>query len=202
MTDPLTALLVEARTLGFLGPGPVDDHLRHADAFAQVSSVCTASFGVDLGSGGGIPGLVLACTFPASRWVLLDAHHRRTAFLRRAVSALELADRVHVLTARAENVGHEENHRSRYDLVVSRAFGPPPVVAECAAPLLAVGGHLVVSEPPEETARWPPDQLKALGLLGDGLYPGPPRLASMTQVVLCPRRFPRRVGVPSKRPLW
>lgn len=202
MSDPLAALLHEARSLGFLGPRPVDDHLRHAAAFARVPSVRAASFGVDLGSGGGIPGLVLACAFPASRWILLDANHRRTAFLRRAVSALELGDRVGVLTGRAENVAHDENHRSRYDLVVSRAFGPPAVVAECAAPFLTVEGHLVVSEPPEETARWSLDDLGTLGLAWDELYPGPPRLACMVQVEPCPRRFPRRVGVPSKRPLW
>jgi 16S rRNA (guanine527-N7)-methyltransferase len=100
--------------------------------------------------------------------------------------------------------------------VVSRSFGPPPVVAECAAPLLRVGGHLVVSEPPAREdgtdgsgpTRWPPEDLAALGL-----EPDPPPLESdprataagfarFIQARPCPDRYPRRAGVPVRRPLF
>ncbi len=198
----LEEVLAEARARGFLGPGPVADHLHHARAFAAAAAAARSSSGVDLGSGGGVPGLVLACELSEIRWMLLDAQRARTTFLAEAVSRLQLSDRVTVVTARAEEVGRDERHRGRYDLVVSRAFGRPAVVAECGAPLLTVGGHLVVSEPPEAVDRWPAAGLTAVGLRWETLNAGPPRLAVMVQDRPCPDRFPRRVGVPTKRPLW
>jgi hypothetical protein len=80
------------------------------------------------------------------------------------------------------------------DAVVARSFGPPGVVAECAAAFLRVGGQLVVSEPPEGTVpteRWPQDGLALLGLQRDQLGPGA-RYASCTQITTCPERYPRR----------
>lgn len=198
----LEAVLEEARRRGFLGPGPVEGHLRHAQAYARVRGVAEARSAVDLGSGGGVPGLVLASELVDTRWVFLDAHRGRTSFLGDAVVELGLSARVTVLTGRAEAVGRDQAHRGRYDLVVSRAFGPPAVVAECAAPLLRVGGRLVVSEPPDHAERWPAAGLGLVGLGWDALDPGPPRLASMVQLNDCPDRFPRRVGIPAKRPLW
>ena len=158
---------------------------------------------LDLGSGGGLPGLVLAVHWPASRWSLLDAGQRRTAFLATAVDALDLAARVDVLTARAEAVGRDRTHRGAYDLVVARSFGAPAVTAECAAPLLQVGGLLVVSEPPEPApARWPVDALHELGMAPRAVVEGPPRLQVLEQQTACSDRYPRRTGVPGKRPLW
>lgn len=198
----LIPMLERARRLGFLGPGPIEDHLTHARAYARHASVARAALGLDLGSGGGIPGLVLACVVPASRWVLLDAHRARTAFLAEAVQRVGLAGRVEVVTARAEALGHDRAHRGRYDVVVARAFGRPAVVAECAAPLLRVGGGLVVSEPPEGGDRWSSSGMARLGLELDRVDTGPPRMALMVQCSPCPDRYPRRVGVPGKRPLW
>ena len=198
----LEGVLAEARRRGFLGPGPIQDHVQHARAYADIAAVSGSSLGVDLGSGGGVPGLVLACELPGTRWVLLDAHRGRTSFLTDAVASLGLRARVTVVTGRAEAVGRDETHRGRYDVVVARGFGPPAVVVECGAPLLRVGGHLVVSEPPDESGRWPATGLATVGLDYEAVHPGPPRLASMVQQRLCPERFPRRVGVPGKRPLW
>lgn len=198
----LERMLAEARRRGFLGPGPIRDHLEHARAYAAVAAVSRSSLAIDLGSGGGVPGLVLACELPETRWVLLDAHHGRTSFLADAVASLGLTTRVTVVTARAEVVGRDESHRGCYEAVVSRGFGRPAVVAECGAPLLRVSGHLVVSEPPETTDRWPATGLASVGLRFEALHPGPPRLTSMVQERTCPDRFPRRVGVPAKRPLW
>jgi 16S rRNA (guanine527-N7)-methyltransferase len=77
------------------------------------------------------------------------------------------------------------------------------VTAECAAPLLRPGGVLLVSEPPGGRAeRWDRAALGELGLDGAELRPGPPALALLTQLAPCPDRYPRKAGLPAKRPLW
>lgn len=195
-------MLSEARRLGFLGPSPVEVHVRHSLAYQECPLVAQAGLGLDLGSGGGVPGLLLACDHAMPRWVLLDAHQARTTFLREAVTVLGLTERVSVVNGRAEEVGRDARHRGAYDVVVARSFGPPAVTAECGAPLLRVGGGLVVSEPPEGGARWPDDGLAQLGLDPASVSSGPPRLVSMVQRHPCPDRYPRRVGIPGKRPLW
>jgi 16S rRNA (guanine527-N7)-methyltransferase len=194
---------------------------------------------LDLGSGGGLPGLVLARHWPDSRVVLLDASEQRTAFLAEAVDRLAWRERVRVLRGRAELLAHEDEWRNAFDLVVARSFGPPAVVAECAAGFLAVGGVLIVSEPPatpESAGRWDhADELATLGLVyqpfaasPDGVADGRadggadgdaekdsaafsadaalPRSAGSFAVLTCssacPDRYPRRVGIPAKRPLF
>ncbi len=158
---------------------------------------------VDLGSGAGVPGLVLAVLWPASTWVLLDANARRTAFLGCAITSLGLTDRVDVLTDRAEQIGQDPTWRAQADLVVVRSFGPPAVVAECVAPLMRTGGTVVVAEPPGGApGRWPAHGLELLGLAEDGRTTDPVALQRLRQVAPCPPRYPRRVGIPQKRPLF
>jgi 16S rRNA (guanine527-N7)-methyltransferase len=196
-------VLALARTSGFLGPGPVEDHVRHALGFAEVAGSRPALC-VDLGSGGGVPGLVLAGLWPEVRLVLVDSSARRTAFLEGAVRQLGAQDRVEVVRAAAEEVGRDPGLRGRADLVVARSFAAPPVTAECAAPLLRVDGVLVVSEPPEQNSeRWPTFQLGTLGL-------GAPEFKAvasgsfvrMRLEQTTPDVYPRRAGVPAKRPLF
>jgi 16S rRNA (guanine527-N7)-methyltransferase len=143
---------------------------------------------------------VLAERWPDARWVFLDSNARRTAFLETAVGELGLTDRVRVVTDRAERAARVEEFRGAFDLVVSRSFGPPAVTAECACGFLAVGGRLVVSEPPDDAGeRWPDGPLGDLGLADRGRM-GAVRL--LEQLTLSSARFPRRTGVPAKRPLW
>ena len=208
MNDQLRDLLRESRQRGFLGPGPVEGHLDHARAFAVVRPDAPA-LALDLGAGGGLPGLVLAATvWPDTRWRFLDGNLRRTAFLTEAVEALGLVDRVEVRCDRAEAVGREPGWRGSVDLVVARSFGAPAVTAECAAPFLRSGGELLVSEPPDAdpAARWPSSGLAELGLGPARLevVPGrtPTHLVRMVQEQPCSDRYPRRVGMPSKRPLF
>jgi 16S rRNA (guanine527-N7)-methyltransferase len=196
-------VLGEARELGFLGPGPVDAHRDHAAAFVAALAARPPGLGIDLGSGGGVPGLVLATALPAWRWQLVETGARRAAFLDRAVARLGLEDRVEVVSGRAEDLGRTPGARSRADAVTARSFGLPPVTAECAAPLLRPGGVLVVSEPPGGPGdRWDAEGLAALGLAVAEHRAGPPAVALLVQATPCPARFPRKAGIPAKRPLW
>lgn len=198
-------LLGRARELGFLGPGPTGPHRAHAEAFLAGIGDGPVERCVDLGSGGGVPGLVLAMHLPASAWTLLDTMQRRTGFLREAVDALGLADRVQVVTARAEVAGRDPGLRGHADLVVARSFGPPAVTAECGAPFLRHGGSLVVSEPPAlglGGKRWPKEGVAELGLEPAVLIAGPPSFVRLRLAHPVDERYPRRTGVPDKRPLW
>jgi len=139
---------------------------------------------------------------PDVRWVLLDGSATRCRFLAEMLDPLGLTPRVEVVESRAEEAGRRADLRGSFDLVVARSFAAPAVTAECAAPLLGVGGRLVVAEPPEPADRWPATGLDRLGMeVGE-------RTADLTayqvllQVRLCPDRYPRRTGVPTKRPLF
>ena len=200
-SPPLLEVLERARRLGVLGPGPVLDHVSHAEGFiAALEDLAEGSLVIDLGSGGGVPGLVIAEARPDLRVVLLDSLERRVALLAEAIVALNWEGRVVAELARAEDTGRSPQWRAQVDAVTARSFGPPATVAECAAPLLRINGVLVVSEPPEETDRWPADGLAPLGLLDEGSpVPGMRRLR---QVSFCPDIYPRRVGMPAKRPLF
>jgi 16S rRNA (guanine527-N7)-methyltransferase len=132
--------------------------------------------------------------------VLLDANARRGAFLEQVAGEVGVGDRVVVLVDRAERAARLERCRSAFDLVTARSFGPPAVTAECATGFLRVGGKLLVSEPPEDGGRrWVPEGLAELGLSDRGRSGS---IRVLEQVSLTPERFPRRVGVPAKRPLW
>jgi 16S rRNA (guanine527-N7)-methyltransferase len=215
-------VLERSRSLGFLGPGSVRVQVEHALGFAA-GPVGTGGASprrvLDLGSGGGAPGLVLAQVWPRAELVLLDAAVRRTAFLESAVGDLGLATRVRVLRSRAEEAGRDQTLRGYFDVVVARGFGPPAVTAECGAPFLQVGGRLLVSDPPAEgdgvpardpggdgpraaRDRWPAAGLDLMGLAVEAAWAAPFNYRSLVLVRSCPERFPRRVGIPAKRPLF
>lgn len=158
---------------------------------------------VDLGSGGGVPGLVVALARTDTTWLLLESQQRRARFLEAAIERLGLAARAVVYGDRAEHAGRAADQRGRYDAAVARSFGPPAVTAEAAAPLLRVGGLLVVSEPPEPAGRWPASKLSLLGLEPQRSYEtAAGHYQVLRQVGPCPERFPRRAGISAKRPLF
>jgi 16S rRNA (guanine527-N7)-methyltransferase len=197
----LERVLADARDLGFLGAPPLDAQIAHARGFAAALTQAPRSF-LDLGSGGGLPGLVVAGEWPTSTGVLLDANHRRAEFLEDACRRLHLGPRVRVVCERAEVAGRDPLLREQFDAVTARAFGRPPVVAECGSPFLRVGGRLVVSEPPHETARWDADALSLLGMELEVVSRLEARYVVMRRIAPVDDRWPRRTGVPTKRPLW
>lgn len=198
----LHRLLDTSRALGFLGDAATDQQIAHARGLA--AGIGEAERVLDLGSGGGLPGLVVAVDRPGATIVLLDGMSRRTAFLQHAAEAVNQAGcGVEVVTARAEEAGRDPALRGCFDVVVARSFGPPAVVAECGAPFLREGGRLMVSEPPGgRPGRWPADGLGSLGLRLVTVDVEPVARAVLVADATCPDRYPRRVGVPSRRPLF
>jgi 16S rRNA (guanine527-N7)-methyltransferase len=98
---------------------------------------------VDLGSGGGYPGLPLAIALPARRALLVESIGKKARFLEAAVAALGLTDRVAVAGVRAESLAAEQRHRGSWQAVVSRAVADLTELSELALPLLRAGGLLV-----------------------------------------------------------
>jgi 16S rRNA (guanine527-N7)-methyltransferase len=210
----LNDVLLDARRAGFLGPGPIEPHLEHAAGFVDLARRQPAPSGtgaahiLDLGSGGGLPGLVVAIHWPAATLVLLDANERRAEFLQRAVRRCGLGERVAVVHQRAEVCGRDPDYRGMFDGVVVRSFGAPAVVAECAAPFLRRGGWLIVSEPPGASgeeghqARWPAEGVAQVGLERGEFVRAGFGYQVLYQREVCPETFPRRNGVPAKQPLF
>lgn len=205
--DQLRETLEQARTAGFLGPGPVEAHIRHAEGFA---SAVLAVLGrepekfADLGTGGGVPGLVLGLQWRRTRGILVESGQRRCAWLRDAVHQLDLENQIDVLEERAETVGRPGEWREQYQAVTARSFAGPAVTAEIAAGLAEVGGVLVVSEPPvPDDLRWPMAGLRDLGFdAAERMAFAGAHFVAVRKSAAAPERFPRRVGLPSKRPLW
>lgn len=201
--ERLVAVLRHGQQQGFLGPGDLLAHVEHARAHHAAARPVPGQRWCDLGSGGGVPGLVMALEQPSIEFVLLDRSQRRVDFLETAVQDLELADRVTVALGDAAELAHLSQHRHAYDGVVSRAFGPPAAVAECSAGLLRAGGRLVVSEPPGcGDTRWPPDALAQLGMRFVQRTAGAPTFAELECLTAADPAYPRSWKQIRKRPLF
>jgi len=210
MTDaspPLHRVLRRARELRFLGPAPLDEQIANGAVFAEAILALHGPTALiaDLGSGGGVPSLVVADRCPDATVVLLERGRRRVDFLRWAVAELGWQDRIRVHLAEAEDAAREPGLAGSFDVVTARSFGPAAVTAECACRLLRPGGHLVVSEPPGTTDRWPVDALAPLGLVPQPeLARGAARLAVIhrDENLDVDEAYPRRAGVCRRRPLF
>jgi len=165
LTESQTSLLEQAwgpaRASGALGGASIDDLCAHTAGY--VSAVC-ARFGpdvqdlalkvVDVGTGAGVPGVLLALTLPGCEFVLMDAQERRCDLARHAVAQLGLTGRVVVEHCRADEVGQLSSHRGRFDVAVARLLGPPAESVELLAPLVADGGLVVLSAGVESLGDW------------------------------------------------
>ena len=157
----------------------------------------------DLGSGAGIPGLVLAASRPDSRFTLVESARRKCAFIRDTADAMGL-ENVSVLHARAEEA------RGEFDAVCARALAALPVLCEYAAPLLVEGGTAIFWKGAVAAAEEGDGRAAAsvLGLSPPEVVPVTPFPGSerrtlwvFKKVAETPSRFPRRPGMASKRPL-
>jgi 16S rRNA (guanine527-N7)-methyltransferase len=164
--EPSSALvdaLLDAQRLGFLGSRSIPEVIEHARGFVRalrarengrlVESV------LDLGSGGGVPGLIIAHDLPAVRLTLLDRREKRTDALERLVRRLGWQDRITVTCTDVTTFVPDDP----FDAVVARGFGPPEFTLVQAARLVRDGGSIVISEPPGAD-RWDDRLLAELGL--------------------------------------
>lgn len=201
--EHLVAVLRRGQQQGFLGPSELVMHVEHARSHAAAAQPMPAQRWCDLGSGGGVPGLVMAWEHADVEFVLLDRSSSRADFLDTAVRDLELGDRVKIALGDAAAIAHLPQHRHAYDGVVSRAFGPPAAVAECSAGLLRPGGKLVVSEPPgSNETRWPTAPLAEIGMRLTSHVGAGPTFAVLERSTRTDTAYPRTWKQIRKRPLF
>lgn len=164
---------------------------------------------IDVGSGAGFPGLVLAVVFPSVKVVLLESIAKKARFLQAVVDELELSERVQVVCERAEILGQQGGHREQYDIVVARAVARLAVLAEYCLPLVRVGGCFVAQKGPHISDEIS-EATRGVSVLGGEVVRtlswSSPSGANRTLVrvnkqIETPREYPRRAGVPAKRPL-
>lgn len=159
---------------------------------------------IDVGSGGGLPGIPLAIALPNVQVTLLEATGKKAAFLRETAAALELAN-VRVVAERAETVGQDHiGFRERFDVATSRAVGRLSVLLELTVPLVRELGHVLAIKG-EQAAAEVAEAKRALHLLHSHCV-DTVRTPTGTVVVIQKQRktarlYPRLPGEPSRRPL-
>jgi len=174
------------------------------DAFGCLVALPQRGSIVDLGSGAGTPGIPIAVARPDVCVVLVEASRKKAGFLEVVLRELELAN-AEVLQTRAETLGRSPAHRGRHDAVTARALASIPVLAEYALPLLRIGGVAVFLKG-SGAAVQARRAAGAVAILGGEVQAEDPVLAPRPLVVLrkvapTPERYPRRPGVPARRPL-
>ena len=157
---------------------------------------------LDLGTGGGLPGVVMATCWPDTRWIFVDRRSRSEAFVSWAIGLLGIGARATFRRGDAAVLSRDPDLAGSFDLVVARAFGPPAITAECATGFLPIGSRLVVSEPEvDDPARWPAEPLARLGLAvrSTGVAP---RFVEIGKEAPHDTRFPRRIAAMQREPLY
>ena len=184
--------------------GPAGDLV--ADSLVLLEHLGDARRLVDVGSGGGLPGLPLKIARPSLEVTLVEADQAKAAFLVQACASLDL-EGVEVLARRAEEVGHDERYRESFDVAVARAVAPTPVLVELCLPLVRVGGRLLAQKTDQEELASARRAIELLGGSLERIAAAPSALRSSGTVVVIskirptPQEYPRRPGVPNRRPL-
>ena len=162
----------------------------------------------DVGTGGGFPGLVLKIAEPSLGVLLMDATRKKTDYLERTATELELD--VEVRQARAEDAGHDLALRESFDIVTCRAIGPWPVVLELALPFCKTGGVVLAqrgAESPREAAVYAAatatlgGRVASVEQVGTSVGLDARHVITVEKVAPTPVRYPRKAGIPEKRPL-
>lgn len=164
---------------------------------------------IDIGSGGGLPGIPIKIVRPHLKLTLLEATKKKAAFLQLAVDELRLEDTI-VVNARAEEAARQPEHRATYALALARSVAPLPALIELALPFLSEGGVLAAPKGSRAAAEIDAavhalrecggevESVRKLELPWDA---PPPTLVIVRKIAPTPDRYPRRPGIPSRRPL-
>jgi 16S rRNA (guanine527-N7)-methyltransferase len=161
---------------------------------------------VDVGSGGGLPGLPLKIARPELLVTLIEADQAKAAFLVQACAQLGVTG-VEVLARRAEELGRDPRLRESFDLAVARALAPMPVLVELCLPFVRVGGRLLAQKTDKEEVAAARHAIELLGGSLDGIVAAPSNarrsgtVITVTKISPTPAAYPRRPGVPARKPL-
>jgi 16S rRNA (guanine527-N7)-methyltransferase len=178
----------------------IEDCLVLLDHLGDATSV------VDVGSGAGLPGLPLKIARPQLEVTLLEADQAKAAFLVQACARLGL-EGVDVVSMRAETAGQDVRYRERFDLAVARALAPMPALVELCLPLVRIGGRLLAQKTDREDVSAAALAIDTLGGSLRGVLPARSGIRDAGTVVIVdkvlptPAAYPRRPGVPARKPL-
>ncbi len=180
------------------------------DCLMVVPHIVAQGAMLDLGSGAGLPGIPLAVAVPQLRVTLLDSVGKKVAFLRDTVKEMGLSDRVEAVSGRAEQTGHALHMRESYDMVISRAVARLNVLSEYCLPFVRVGGAFLAMKGAAGQHE-ATEASEAISLLGGRIasvrqwqlpYAGEQRsLIIIEKIRNTPPGYPRREGVPARKPL-
>ncbi len=200
-SEQLNKYLQISKEYGFLSPKEIDEQIAHAEELFKMLPIYKGAL-LDMGAGGGLPSFVFMNMKNEFSFTLLDAMRKRTDFLE--LVSKELGNKFKVINGRAEEVAIKSENIETFDLVVARGFGPPATTAECACNFLKIEGYLFVSGSPDnETERWSEEGLDLLGMKLVEIKDGEFATGVIIQKVNVQNpKYPRRDGVPRKKPIW
>ncbi len=165
---------------------------------------------IDVGTGCGLPGLVLAIAIPNSSITLVDSIYKKTTAVKEIVEELKLISRVHIRTERIELTGQNLSFRNKYDFALARAVAQAPILAEYLIPLLNPNGKALLYKG-KWSAREHHELIKALNPLKGQIEEirkiqlpnnrGLRNIIFLSSTTKCPHQYPRSIGVPVKKPL-
>jgi 16S rRNA (guanine527-N7)-methyltransferase len=164
---------------------------------------------IDVGTGAGLPGIPLKLVFPEIRLTLLEATGKKTAFLKHVVETLGLKD-TEIVTGRAEDIAQQPEYREKFDVVLARAVAPMAALAELTLPFCKIAG-IVIAQKKGDIASELSEAAKAVEVLGGSplqtISADVPGLTDSRCLVVIkkisptPPQYPRRPGIPAKKPL-
>jgi 16S rRNA (guanine527-N7)-methyltransferase len=173
------------------------------------SEVTKDLYVIDIGSGAGFPGLPIKIAFPNIKLVLLEATGKKTAFLTHLIEKLDFHN-IEVLSGRAEEFAHRTKYREKFDIVLSRAVAPLPTLVELTLPFCSLKGRTIIQKKGDIDVELT-KATRSIKLLGGRIYElkkvelleliDDHYLITIDKVSITPIKYPRRSGMPAKKPI-